>query len=155
MPFLHVLVAGCVPSIMHTRITVAAGVIRREDGRVLVARRPRGKHMAGAWEFPGGKVRQGETPRRTLDRELHEELGISVRRSTELMNYEQEYPDRLIELHFFAVEDYDGSPGGREGQELCWEFPENLGGMGFLPADRPLVELLIQQTASLKGKSAR
>ena len=71
------------------------------------------------------------------------------------MNYEQEYPDRLVELHFFAVEDYDGSPGGREGQELCWEFPENLGGMGFLPADRPLVELLIQQTASMKGKSAR
>ena len=135
------------------RITVAAGVIRREDGRVLVARRPRGKHMAGAWEFPGGKVRHGETPRRALDRELREELGISVRRSVELMNYEQAYPERLVELHFFAVEDYDGSPGGREGQELCWEFPENLGGMGFLPADRPLVELLIQQTASLKGKS--
>ena len=140
---------------MHTRITVAAGVLRREDGRVLVARRPRGKHMAGAWEFPGGKVRQGETPRRTLDRELREELGISVRRSTELMNYEQQYPDRLVELHFFAVEDYDGSPGGREGQEICWEYPENLGALGFLPADRPLVELLIQQTASLKGKSAR
>lgn len=137
------------------RITVAAGVIRREDGRVLVARRPPGKHMAGAWEFPGGKVRRGETPRRTLCRELHEELGISVRRSVELMNYEQEYPDRLVELHFFAVEDYGGKPAGREGQELRWEFPENLGGMGFLPADRPLVELLIQQTASWKGKSAR
>ena len=137
------------------RIVVAAGVIRRGDGRVLVARRPRGKHMAGAWEFPGGKVRPGETPRRTLNRELHEELGIIVRRSAELMNYEQEYPDRLVELHFFAVEDYRGQPDGREGQELAWEFPGNLGGMGFLPADRPLVELLIQQTASIKGKSAR
>ena len=137
------------------RIVVAAGVIRQGDGRVLVARRPRGKHMAGAWEFPGGKVRPGETPRRTLNRELHEELGIIVRRSAELMNYEQEYPDRLVELHFFAVEDYRGKPDGREGQELAWEFPGNLGGMGFLPADRPLVELLIQQTASIKGKSAR
>ncbi len=137
------------------RIVVAAGVIRRGDGRVLVARRPRGKHMAGAWEFPGGKVRPDETPRRTLNRELHEELGIIVRRSAELMNYEQEYPDRLVELHFFAVEDYRGKPDGREGQELAWEFPGNLGGMGFLPADRPLVELLIQQTASIKGKSAR
>ncbi len=135
------------------RIVVAAGVIRRGDGRVLVARRPQGKHMAGAWEFPGGKVRPGETPRRTLNRELHEELGITVRRSAELMNYEQEYPDRLVELHFFAVEDYRSKPGGREGQELRWEFPANLGGMGFLPADRPLVELLIQQTASRKGKS--
>ena len=137
------------------RIVVAAGVIRQGDGRVLVARRPRGKHMAGAWEFPGGKVRPGETPRRTLNRELHEELGIIVRSSAELMNYEQEYPDRLVELHFFAVEDYRGKPDGREGQELAWEFPGNLGGMGFLPADRPLVELLIQQTASVKGKSAR
>ena len=135
------------------RIVVAAGVVRRGDGRVLVARRPPGKHMAGAWEFPGGKVRPGETPRRTLSRELHEELGISVRRSAELMHYEQEYPDRLVELHFFAVEDYRGKPDGREGQELAWEFPGNLGGMGFLPADRPLVELLIQQTASMKGKS--
>lgn len=137
------------------RITVAAGVIRRKDGRVLVSRRPRGKHMAGAWEFPGGKVRKGETPSRTLVRELHEELGISVRRSGELMNYEQEYPDFMVDLHFFAVEDYRGEPGGREGQELAWELPENLGGMGFLPADRPLVELLIQQTARLKGKSPR
>lgn len=136
------------------RIVVAAGVIRRGDGRVLVARRPQGKHMAGAWEFPGGKLRPGETPRRALNRELREELGISVRRSAELMNYEQEYPDRLVELHFFAVEDYRGKPGGREGQELSWELPGNLGGMGFLPADRPLVELLIQQTASRKGKSA-
>lgn len=137
------------------RITVAAGVIRRKDGRVLVSRRPHGKHMAGAWEFPGGKAQKGETPRATLARELYEELGITVGRPGELMNYEQEYPDRMVHLHFFAVEDYVGRPSGREGQELAWELPENLGGMGFLPADRPLVELLIQQTASLKGKSSR
>ena len=135
------------------RIKVAAGVIRREDRRVLVARRPPGKHMAGAWEFPGGKVQDGETPRRTLERELNEELGIRVRRADPLMHYEQAYPDRMIELHFFAVEEYAGQPGGREGQELAWEFPENLGGLGFLPADRPLVEWLIQHTASRNVKS--
>lgn len=137
------------------RISVAAGVIRREDGRVLVTRRPPGKHMAGAWEFPGGKVRAPETPRRTLARELFEELGIEVRKARELMQYEQQYTDRLVELYFFSVEDYAGTPEGRESQKLAWELPEDLGGMGFLPADRPLVELLIQQTASLNEKSVR
>ena len=136
-------------------VCVAAGVIQRRDGRVLVARRQPGKHMAGAWEFPGGKVQPPETPRQALVRELHEELGVEVRQARELMSYEQQYPDRLIELHFFAVEEYRGAPRSREDQELAWEFPERLGELGFLPADRPLVDLLIQQTASLKGKSAR
>ena len=111
--------------------------------------------MAGAWEFPGGKIRQPETPRQALARELFEELGIRVRQARELMSYEQQYPDRLIELFFFLVEEYSGTPAGRESQELAWELPENLGAMGFLPADRPLVEMLVQQTASLKGNSAR
>ena len=137
------------------KICVAAGVIQRHDGRVLVARRQPGKHMAGAWEFPGGKIRPPESPRQALDRELHEELGLKVRQARELMSYEQQYPDRLIELHFFAVEEYRGAPRSREDQELAWEFPECLGELGFLPADRPLVDLLIQQTASLKGKSTR
>ncbi len=137
------------------RVRVAAGVIRREDGRVLVSRRPPGKHMAGAWEFPGGKVRPPETPRQTLTRELREELGIVVRRAEELMRYEQAYPDRLIELNFFTVEEYQGAPSGMEAQAIAWELPEHLGDLGFLPADRPLVELLIQQTASLKAKSSR
>ncbi len=134
---------------------VAAGVIRRSDGRVLVSRRLPGKHLAGAWEFPGGKVRAGEEPRQALDRELYEELGVSVRRASRTMSYQQEYPDRTVELHFYLVREYSGAPQGREGQELAWEFPERLGEMGFLPADRPLVDLLIQQTASLKKKSDR
>lgn len=137
------------------RVRVAAGVIWRDDGCVLVSRRLPGKPMAGAWEFPGGKVQPPETPRQTLDRELYEELGLVVRRAHPLMSYEQQYPDRLIELYFFTVEEYEGVPRGRESQELTWEPPGRLGGLGFLPADRPLVELLIQQTASSKEKSAR
>ena len=137
------------------KVRVAAGVIQRHDGRVLIARRQPGKHMAGAWEFPGGKIRPPESPRQALDRELHEELGLEVRQARELMSYEQQYPDRLIELHFFAVEEYRGVPRSREDQQLAWEFPERLGELGFLPADRPLVDLLIQQTASLKEKSTR
>ena len=135
------------------KVCVAAGVIQRHDGRVLVSRRQSGKHMAGAWEFPGGKVRPSESPRQALARELYEELGVEVSQVRELMSYTQQYPDRLIELHFFAVEEYGGAPHGREDQELAWEFPERFGELGFLPADRPLVDLLIQQTASRKGKS--
>ena len=134
-------------------VRVAAGVIRRGDGRVLVSRRPQGKHMAGAWEFPGGKVQASETPLQALARELCEELGVSVRRAVPIMSYEQQYPDRLIELHFYLVQEYSGAPKGREDQELAWEFPQRLGELGFLPADRPLVDVLIQQTASLNAKS--
>ena len=137
------------------KVRVAAGVIQRHDGRVLVARRQPGAHMAGAWEFPGGKIRPTESPQQGLERELGEELGVEVRKAQELMSYEQQYPDRLIELHFFSIEEFEGVPRGREGQELAWELPERLGELGFLPADRPLVELLVQQTASLKGTSTR
>ena len=136
-------------------VRVAAGVIRRSDGRVLVSRRLPGRHMAGAWEFPGGKVQDLETPRQALSRELREELGISVRRARRIMSYEQEYPDRLIELHFYQVSEYSGVPRGRERQELAWEFPGRLAGLGFLPADRPLVEFLLQQTASMKVNLGR
>ncbi len=136
-------------------VRVAAGVIRRSDGRVLVSRRLPGRHMAGAWEFPGGKVQAPETPRQALGRELREELGISVRRARRIMSYEQEYPDRLIALHFYQVSEYSGVPRGCERQELAWELPERLAELGFLPADRPLVELLIQQTASMKANLGR
>ena len=137
------------------KVRVAAGVIRRSDGRVLIARRPPDKHMGGAWEFPGGKMRAVETPRQTLDRELREELGIVVRQASPLMCYKQAYPDRLIELHFYLVKDYAGAPLGCEQQELAWEFPERLGELGFLPADRPLVDLLIEQTVKAKPDSGR
>ena len=130
------------------KVRVAAGVIRRGDGRVLIARRLPGKHMAGAWEFPGGKVGASETPRQALARELREELGVSVRRASRIMSYEQAYPQRLVELHFYLVREYSGAPRGCEGQELAWELPRRLGGLGFLPADRPLVDLLVQQTAN-------
>ena len=137
------------------RVKVAAGVIRRADGRVLVSKRPPGKHLAGAWEFPGGKVQAAETPKQALKRELQEELGVSVSEAALIMSYEQAYPKQLIELHFFLVRDYAGAPRARENQALAWEHPQRLGEIGFLPADRPLVNWLIQQTASLNENSDR
>jgi 8-oxo-dGTP diphosphatase len=84
-------------------VRVAAAVILRADGRVLLAQRPPGKAYAGYWEFPGGKLEPGESPRAALDRELHEELGLRVRRAAPWLVQRFVYPHAHVELHFFRV----------------------------------------------------
>ncbi|MGI9265639.1 MAG: Nudix family hydrolase [Gammaproteobacteria bacterium] len=123
-------------------IHVLAGVLRDNDGNVLVAQRPAGKHMAGDWEFPGGKRNEGEVPEDALSRELEEELGIRVVDSRPLIRYVHDYPDRRIDLDVWQVEKYEGRPRGREGQVIDWVAPGELMDRGLLPADRPVVNAL-------------
>ncbi|TAM10218.1 MAG: Nudix family hydrolase [Nevskiaceae bacterium] len=100
-------------------IRVACGVL--VDGpRILIARRPTGKVGAGKWEFPGGKIEAGETPRQALVRELDEELGIQVTQATPLARLRHAYRDRIIWLDTWRVEAFAGSAVPREGQELAW-----------------------------------
>ena len=91
-------------------IRVVAAALYDEQGRVLIADRPAGKHMAGRWEFPGGKVGNDETLPDALSRELHEELGIKVDAARPLMNLTHDYPDRRVELHMWLVDGYAGVP---------------------------------------------
>ena len=84
-------------------IHVVAGALFDAQGRVLIAQRPAGKHMAGGWEFPGGKRERGEEPRDTLVRELHEELGIEVHEAVPLIAYEHQYPHRRVLLDLWVV----------------------------------------------------
>ncbi|HEX4376839.1 MAG TPA: 8-oxo-dGTP diphosphatase MutT [Steroidobacteraceae bacterium] len=123
---------------------VVAGVLCNREGQVLIAQRPPGKHLAGYWEFPGGKVAPGETSPDALTRELHEELGIVLQRCHPLMQLRHDYSDRVIELEVFVVDDYAGEPAGREMQALKWVAVAQLGSESLLPADRPIVDTLVE-----------
>lgn len=123
-------------------IRVAAGVLRDASGRILIAQRPAGRHAAGFWEFPGGKIQADESPLQALGRELTEELGICVEAASPLLCYQHPYPERIVELHVYAVSRYTGVARGIEGQALRWVLPAELPSAGILEADRPIVELL-------------
>lgn len=131
---------------MSELIRVAAGVLFDRRGRVLVAQRLPGTHMAGRWEFPGGKIKPGETDEAALGRELDEELGVTVERARPLISLVHDYPDRSVELNIWHVERFIGEIQACEGHTLDWVRPEDLLGIDLLEADRPIVEALLQSS---------
>ena len=124
------------------RVHVVAGVLRDRRGRILLARRTAGRDLAGAWEFPGGKVEPGETAREALARELHEELGIRIDAAEPFIAVPQAYPAKRIVLDVYTVTAYEGTPKGLEKQALAWAPLEKLGSYPMPPADRPVVAAL-------------
>ena len=124
------------------RLRVVAAALYDAAGRVLIAERPAGKHMAGRWEFPGGKVAPGESDRAALKRELEEELGVEMLAARELMTLRHDYADRSVELSLWIVPRYRGTPRGLDGQALKWVSPGELPSEDILEADRPFVEAL-------------
>jgi 8-oxo-dGTP diphosphatase len=123
------------------RLRVVAAALFDATGRVLIAQRPQGKHMAGWWEFPGGKVASGETDGDALMRELREELGIESRVHREVVVMSHEYPDRIVDLVLWHASS-DDTPRGLDGQQLQWVDCQSLGNVGLLPADLPLIPAL-------------
>lgn len=125
------------------RMVVAAALIDR-DGRVLLAERPAGKHLAGTWEFPGGKVEAGETPEAALIRELHEELGIDTEASCLAPGTfaSHMYEDFHLVLMLYVCRKWRGTPHGHDGQRLRWERINDLFSIDMPPADRPLIGTL-------------
>jgi 8-oxo-dGTP diphosphatase len=122
------------------RIVVTAAVIER-DGRYLVTRRLRGTHLAGFWEFPGGKCDTGEPLAACLEREIAEELDTNVRIGAEIHHVAHEYPERIVELHFFRCE-LLGEPQPAQGQEMRWVPRGELALLQFPPADAELIAML-------------
>lgn len=116
---------------------VAVGVLVRSDGAVLLADRPAGKPYAGHWEFPGGKIEDGETVEHALARELHEELGLRVLRSDPWAVMEYDYPHAYVRLHFRRVFDWSGTPHPVEGQRLEFLVPGAPPPAPLLPAAGP------------------
>ena len=125
-------------------VLVAAVALIDADGRVLLARRPQGKAMAGLWEFPGGKVHEGETPEAALIRELKEELGVDTAESclAPFTFASHRYPDFHLLMPLYVCRRWSGTPKPLEGQELAWVRPQRLKEYPMPPADRPLVALL-------------
>ena len=126
-------------------VLVAACALIDPDGRILLAQRPGGKPMAGLWEFPGGKVEAGERPEDTLIRELHEELGITVREPclAPLTFASHSYERFHLLMPLYACRRWDGFVAAREGQALRWVRPNRLAGYPMPPADAPLIPALI------------
>ena len=128
------------------RIHVVAAIIRGEsygkNGQILIAKRADHLHKGGLWEFPGGKVDAGETPRQALVRELREELAIETTACQPFMAIQHDYPDKQIHLNFWKVTDFDGEPIGNEGQPVQWVALENLPDYPFPEANQPIVERL-------------
>ena len=123
-------------------IDVAAAILIRPDGSVLLAQRPEGKVYAGYWEFPGGKVEPGESLRAALDRELVEELGVRPERAYPWVTQTFAYPHATVRLHFFRVTAWQGDPHGRENQRFAWSMPGRYGLEPMLPANTPLLDAL-------------
>jgi 8-oxo-dGTP diphosphatase len=124
------------------RIEVAAAVILRNDGHFLLAQRPPGKPYAGYWEFPGGKVEDGESPRAALSRELHEELGIEVEQAYPWITRDYDYAHAAVRLRFFRVPAWHGTLHGREAQQFAWQLPQVVTVSPLLPANGPVLRAL-------------
>ena len=123
-------------------LRVAAGILRDPLGRVLITERVGGGPFQGMWEFPGGKIGDGESPEQALARELSEELGIELGAAERFMHLEHDYPDRSVSIHFFLVNGWTNEPAGLEGQALRGLPPAELGAANILPADVPVIEAL-------------
>ncbi len=131
--------SGSKPTLLVVAVALVDG-----DGRVLLSRRPEGKHMAGLWEFPGGKVDDGETPEQALIREMREELAIDTAQSclAPFTFASHEYDDFHLLMPLYVCRVWKGIVTPREGQELKWLRPDELRDYPMPPADAPLVAML-------------
>ncbi|MDO3388381.1 Nudix family hydrolase [Gilvimarinus sp. SDUM040013] len=127
---------------MAKRVHVAVGVVMDNQGRILIAKRPDHVHQGGLWEFPGGKVEQGETLIQALDRELFEELDIRVDGALPLIDIIHDYPDKQVHLAVCRVVSWHGMPVGKEGQPTRWVEPHELDQYPFPAANYPILNAL-------------
>ena len=124
---------------------VVAAVIE-EDNRFLLTRRQPGVHLAGMWEFPGGKIDPAETHAAALDREIKEELDAGVAVGDLVLHTTHEYPDRTVALYFYRCT-LAATPRPLLGQEMRWVPRDELAALGFPPADEALITLLLESDA--------
>jgi 8-oxo-dGTP diphosphatase len=123
------------------KIDVVAAVIR-DNGKILITQRLDNVHLAGLWEFPGGKVEPGESLEVALEREIREEVGLEIRVIGEFFTVEHDYPDKSVRLHFFNCIVLQGEARPIDVADLRWVSPGDLGNYQFPPADADLIARL-------------
>ncbi len=129
-------------------VHVAVGVILNDAKQILITQRSADSHQGGLWEFPGGKVESGETLEQALLRELNEELGIEVGRSSPLLQVHHDYGDKTVLLDVCVVWEFVGNARGLEGQAMKWVAPASLGEYKFPAANEPIIEAVIALLAT-------
>jgi mutator protein MutT len=122
-------------------VTVVAAIIRK-NGRILITQRPDNVHLARLWEFPGGKVEAGESFDRALQREILEELGVSISVDNEFCIINYDYPTKSVRLHFYNCTIVEGEVRPLGVADLCWIEPQHLDQFEFPPADLELIAKL-------------
>uniref|UniRef100_Q0HQL4 8-oxo-dGTP diphosphatase n=1 Tax=Shewanella sp. (strain MR-7) TaxID=60481 RepID=Q0HQL4_SHESR len=130
---------------MTKRIHVAVGIILNPNGQILLAKRPEHLHQGGKWEFPGGKVEQGETVTQALIRELKEEVALIVSASEPFMALSYDYPDKQVLLDIHTVSEFTGEAQGLEGQQIAWVNKHELSQYDFPDANKPILTKLLEQ----------
>jgi len=120
---------------------VAVGVIMREE-HICISLRPKHVHKGGLWEFPGGKISEGESVAAALTRELSEELGIEVVVTRPLIQVPWDYPEKSVYLEVLLVTEFNGEPLGKEGQEVRWVSLNDLSNYQFPEANKPIIDAL-------------
>jgi len=125
---------------MSAPVDVAVAILLRDDGRVLLARRPEGKVYSGYWEFPGGKVEPGEHVEDALRREIREELAVDIELAYPWVTRVFAYPHATVRLHFYRVPVWRGALHAAEHDALSWEFPESVSVSPLLPANHPVLK---------------
>ena len=130
---------------------VTAGLIWKE-GKLLIATRPKGTHLEGFWEFPGGKQEEGENLKECLKREIEEELGIKVMVDELFLTVDHEYPNKRISLHVFNCTWLKGEPAPRQRQETRWVILPDLSKFTFPPPDVQVIEALTKRDKTNKRR---
>ena len=129
-------------------VHVAVGVVINAERQILIALRPAHVHQGGLWEFPGGKVEQGETVEQALRRELKEELAIEARAFKPLLDLQHDYVDKSVRLDVWWVEGFEGQPVGQEGQAVRWVHSDQLAQYQFPEANQAIVDAIINRSES-------
>ncbi|AIV04519.1 MULTISPECIES: 8-oxo-dGTP diphosphatase MutT [Vibrio] len=128
------------------RIHIVAAIIFNQDkSQIFITKRPDDKHKGGFWEFPGGKVEQGESVEQAMIRELEEEIGITVTEQSLFEHLEYDYPEKSLKFDFMTVSQFDNQPYGREGQEGRWVDVAALLDYTFPEANVPILERVIKE----------
>lgn len=121
---------------------VVIGIVFNANGAILIAKRPPNKYKPGLWEFPGGKIEEGESSFAALQREFAEEVGVHIISAESWMKVEYDYGDRVVLLDTWKITHFSGKPYGRENQEVLWVMPNQLSEFEFPPGNKLIIEKL-------------